>query len=145
MKDYVAQRSSSCAKDERSYDVQKFKYSIQKKFPISPCFASKWETFFWLHSAKDNRAKYWKFHYVSHINLQQLQHQILIYQLVPSAVLFGKYEHSLLSCSFQLANEWQTILSLCYSHLSNNRGGWNKHVGVKKLQNQLDFFHQFLC
>ena len=26
-----------------------------------------------------------------------------------------------------------------YSHLSNNRGGWNKRVGVQKLQNQLDF------
>ena len=25
-----------------------------------------------------------------------------------------------------------------------NRGGWNKRVGVQKLQNQLDFFHQFL-
>ena len=24
-----------------------------------------------------------------------------------------------------------------YSHLSNNRGGWNKHLGVQKLQNQL--------
>ena len=23
-----------------------------------------------------------------------------------------------------------------YSHLSNNRGGWNKRVGVQKLQNQ---------
>ena len=32
-----------------------------------------------------------------------------------------------------------------YSHLSNNPGGWNKHVGVQKLQNQLDFFHQFFC
>ena len=32
-----------------------------------------------------------------------------------------------------------------YSHLSNNSGGWTKHVGVQKLQNQLDFFHQFLC
>ena len=32
-----------------------------------------------------------------------------------------------------------------YSHLSNNRGGWNKRAGVQKLQNQLDFFHQFLC
>ena len=31
-----------------------------------------------------------------------------------------------------------------YFHLSNYRGGWNKHVGVQKLQNQLDFFHQFL-
>ena len=31
-----------------------------------------------------------------------------------------------------------------YSHLSNNRGGWNKRVGVQKLQNQLDFFCQFL-
>ena len=28
-----------------------------------------------------------------------------------------------------------------YSHLSNNRVGWNKRVGV---QNQLDFFPQFL-
>ena len=28
--------------------------------------------------------------------------------------------------------------------LSNNRGGWNKRVGVQKLQNQLDFFCQFL-
>ena len=32
-----------------------------------------------------------------------------------------------------------------YSHLSNNHGGWNKRVGVQKLQNQLDFFFQFLC
>ena len=32
-----------------------------------------------------------------------------------------------------------------YSHLSNNRGGWNKRVGVQKLQNQLDFFHQISC
>jgi hypothetical protein len=31
------------------------------------------------------------------------------------------------------------------SHLSNNLGGWNKRVGVKRFQNQLDFFHQFLC
>ena len=31
-----------------------------------------------------------------------------------------------------------------YSHLSNNREGGNKRVGVQKLQNQLDFFHQFL-
>ena len=33
---------------------------------------------------------------------------------------------------------------LKYSHLSNNRGGWNKHVEVQKLQNQLDFFRQYL-
>ena len=32
-----------------------------------------------------------------------------------------------------------------YSYLSNNCGRWIKHVGVKKLKNQLDFFHQFLC
>ena len=31
-----------------------------------------------------------------------------------------------------------------YSHLSNNRGGWNKRGGVQKLQNQLAFFRQFL-
>ena len=31
-----------------------------------------------------------------------------------------------------------------YSYVSNNRGGWNKRVGVQKLQNQLDFFSQFL-
>ena len=37
------------------------------------------------------------------------------------------------------------FLKLTYSHLSNNRAGWNKRVGVQKLQNQLDFFHQFLC
>ena len=30
-----------------------------------------------------------------------------------------------------------------YSHLYNNRGGWNKRVGVQKLQNQLDFFQGF--
>ena len=43
---------------------------------------------------------------------------------------------------------WKTdshILGFMYSHLSNNRGGWNKPVGVQKLKNQLDFFHQFLC
>ena len=34
-------------------------------------------------------------------------------------------------------------LNSIYSHLSNNRGGWNKRVGVQKLQNQLDFFRQF--
>ena len=27
-----------------------------------------------------------------------------------------------------------------YSHLSNNRGVWNKREGVKKLQNKLDIF-----
>ena len=32
-----------------------------------------------------------------------------------------------------------------YTHLSNYRGCWNKRVGVQKLPNQLDFFHQFLC
>ena len=31
-----------------------------------------------------------------------------------------------------------------YSHLSNNRGGWNKRVGVQKLQIQLDFSVNFL-
>ena len=31
-----------------------------------------------------------------------------------------------------------------YSHLSNNRGVWNKRGGVQKLQNQLAFFCQFL-
>ena len=29
-----------------------------------------------------------------------------------------------------------TLISLIINH-----GGWNKHVGVQKLQNQLDFFH----
>ena len=32
-----------------------------------------------------------------------------------------------------------------YSHPSNNHGGWNKRVEVQKLQNQLDFSHQFIC
>ena len=39
---------------------------------------------------------------------------------------------------------WKTdshILGFMYSHLSNNRGGWNKRVGI---QNQLDLFCQFL-
>ena len=31
-----------------------------------------------------------------------------------------------------------------YSHLSNNSGGCNKRVGVQKLQNQMDFFCQFV-
>ena len=31
-----------------------------------------------------------------------------------------------------------------YPHLSNNCGGWNKRIGVQKLQNQMDFFCQFL-
>ena len=45
-----------------------------------------------------------------------------------------------------LANLMVYLMKLLnYSHLSNNRGGWNKRVGVQKLQNQLDFFHQFLC
>ena len=33
---------------------------------------------------------------------------------------------------------WPDVQSRCwpyYSHLSNNRGGWNKHVGVQKVQN----------
>ena len=34
--------------------------------------------------------------------------------------------------------------SITYSRLSNNHGGWKKHVGVRKMQNQLDFFCQFL-
>ena len=34
-------------------------------------------------------------------------------------------------------------LNSIYSHLSNNRGGWNKRVGVQKLQNQLDFSIKF--
>ena len=106
VKGYEGQRSSSRAKDECSYDVQKLKYCSQKKFLILPCFAS---NFMWLHSAKN-----WKFHYGSHINLQQLQHQILIYQLVPSAVLFGKYEHSWHFCFVLLVNEWQTILFSSY-------------------------------
>ena len=30
-----------------------------------------------------------------------------------------------------------------YSHLSNNRGGWNKRVWVQKMQNTLDFSVNF--
>ena len=31
-----------------------------------------------------------------------------------------------------------------YSHLTNNREGWNERVGEQNLQNQLEFFCQFL-
>ena len=42
-------------------------------------------------------------------------------------------------------NQEQPITSkIRYSHLSNNQGGCNKREGVQKLQNQLDFFCQFL-
>ena len=32
--------------------------------------------------------------------------------------------------------------SIPYSHLSNNRGGWNKRGGVQKLQNQLHVYQR---
>jgi hypothetical protein len=43
-----------------------------------------------------------------------------------------------------LKSEEQIFDDNDYSHLSNNRGGWNKHGGVQKLQNQLAFFRQYL-
>jgi hypothetical protein len=45
-----------------------------------------------------------------------------------------------------LKNKFVTFseyLNFVYFHFSNNRGGWNKRVGVQKLQNQLDFSPQF--
>ena len=43
-----------------------------------------------------------------------------------------------------IQNGFKSFLKNNYSHLSNNRGGWNKRVGLQKLQNQLEFFYQFL-
>ena len=54
-----------------------------------------------------------------------------------------KYQLGALKCYRSFIVQWLHLKT--YSHLSNNSGGWNKRVGVQKLQNQLDFFHQFLC
>ena len=52
-------------------------------------------------------------------------------------------------CNFKIIARFAILLPkhyqkiVIYSHLSNNRGGWNKRAGVQKLQNQLDFFQGF--
>ena len=68
--------------------------------------------------------------------------EILYSQKFPS-LAFGrpiqnmKNNNKKMVCGRVLFN-W--LLNYLYSHLSTNRGGWNKRVGVQKLQNQLDFF-----
>ena len=50
--------------------------------------------------------------------------------------IYARLEQYTLEALFAIKNS--------YFHLSNSCGGWNKDVGVQKLQNRPDFFLQFL-
>ena len=50
---------------------------------------------------------------------------------------FGFQEYNFFFRQSVTINQWyfDAKIVLTYSHLSNNRGGWNKRVGVQKSQN----------